>query len=412
MRALLPLLLSLLAVSGSYGKCSPETEIARVDGKGITLSYYRYVEETIPRWALEKYYKGEKGKRELLNKIVERTLILVDAEKRGLFKREPLKSRVERFRIKNLAYSYLNERLKGIKVTKEELERAIEKLPEKERTPRRIKSVKASLLANKYVSKREEVLSQVRREIRVLNPSPAKPSDVVGEFKGQKITYGEISPLIEGKPTKKKIEKALETYALYTLALKEGLNEREEFRNALRAFKERLAVNEFERELLSSVKLSDREIKEYYEKHKEKFKAPGTAKIRVFVFPDEKEAKKSLEALKRGEKVQKAVPEKVLRSARQWLVSSDDKENPVSLLVFSSKERFNLLKMPDGRVLLIEVEEKRPPHPMPYGDAYGKVKEELLRKRVRELFERRMEEMRKRYGEKVYEERLSCLGQE
>ncbi len=412
MRAFLPLLLSIFAVSGSYGKCSPETEVARVDDKGITLSYYRYVEEAIPRWALEKYYKGEKGKRELLNKIVERTLILVDAEKRGLFKGEPLKSRVERFRIRNLAYSYLNEKLKGIKVSKEELERAIEKLPEKERTPRRVKSVKASLLANKYVSKREEILSQIRNEIKVLNPTPAKPSDVVGEFKGQKITYGEISPLIEGKPTKKKIEKALETYALYTLALKEGLNEREEFKNALRAFKERLAVEEFERELLSSVKLSDREIREYYEKHKEKFKAPGTAKIRVFVFPDEKEAKGSLETLKRGENIQKAVPEKVLRSARQWLVSSDDKENPVSLLVFSSKERFNLLKMPDGRVLLIEVEEKKPPRPLPYGDAYGKVKEELLRKRVRELFEKRMEELRKKYGERVYEEKLSCLGQE
>ncbi len=407
---LLSLVLGLLTAT-AQAQCNPDTAVARVNGQKVTLSYFRYVESTIPKWALRKYYGGQEGKRELLKKILQRTLILVDAQKRGLFDREPFRGEVERFKVKRLAYAYINEKLKGIKVTEEELERALKNYPKKELTEARIKSIKASLLADKFVKERQELLSRVKNEIEMVNPSPKGPSEVVGKFRGREITYREIAPLIEGKPTKKKIEKALVTYALYTLALKEGLNAREEFLNSLRVFKERLAVKEFEGEILKEAKVSDREVKEYYEAHRDKFRGPGSAKVRIFVFRDLKGAEASLKALRRGEEVKKAVPGEVLRGAKEWSVSSGDRENPVALLVFKSKERYNLLKMPDGRVLLIETLKKKPPRLLPYGDAYSKVKEKLLRERVRELFRERMEKLKERYGQELYKESLRCLGE-
>ena len=411
MRALLPLALLMTFAGASLGACPPSTELAKVDGETITLSYYKYVEELLPEWALKKYYGGERGRKELLEKIVQRNLILVDSEKRGLFNRKDIKRKVERFKIKSLAYSYINQKLKGIKVTRQELRRALEKYPEKERTPDRIKSLKASILANKYVSKRQELLDRVKKEIKIVNTSPEKDSDVVSVFRGRKITYSELSPLIEGKPTEKKIEKAVETYALYLLALSQGLDKRPEFKNSVRALKERIAVREFEKQLLSSVRVTDREIKAYYEANRSKFKTPGTAKVKIFVFKNLKEAERSLKKLKGGVGEKKAIPPGVLVTGREWLVSSDDRNNPVSQLVFSSKERFQLLSMPDGRVLLIEVREKRKPQPMPYGDAYSRVRQELLSKKVKEALKERMEELRRKYGSQIYEKNLRCLGQ-
>ena len=411
MRTLIPILLAFLISTNAPAECSSNTVLAKVDGKEITLSYFKYVEETIPNWALNKYYGGNKGKEKLLEKIAQRTLILVDAERKGAFKKEPLRSKVKRFEMKRLAYEYINERLKNVKVSDEEIQKALQKYPPEERK-KRLKSVKASLMAKKIISEREKVISNVKRRIEVINPSPKKPDDVVGKVDGKEVRFSEISPLISGKPNKKKIERALETYALYKLALKENLDRREEFKNSLRAFKEKLAVKEFEREILSSVKVTDEEIKNYYEKHKSEFKAPGTAKVKIFVFESEEEAKRSLSRLKKGEREERAIPENSLKTAREWLVSSEDKNNPVSLLVFSSKERYNILKMPNGKVLLIEVLEKKEPKPLPYGDAYSRVKSKLFTEKARSLFKKRMEELKRKYGEEIYRENLRCAWKE
>jgi len=48
---------------------------------------------------------------------------------------------------------------------------------------------------------------------------------------------------------------------------------------------------------------------------------------------------------------------------------------------------------------------------MPYGDAYSRVRQELLSKKVKEALKERMEELRRKYGSQIYEKNLRCLGQ-
>ena len=403
MRALLPLALALLLYSTSSAGCPPQTPLARVDGHTITLSYYSFVKSRVPEPVFQHLYGN--SNRELLNKVVERTLILADAERRGLFNSPELKKRIERFKIKRLGYAYLNSKVAEPTVSEEELRSALSKVPEKERTPQRIKSLKAALKTQKFLSERERVLNSVKKRLKILNASPSSPSTAVAEFEGRKITLKELQPLVSGKPTPEKLKKAALDYSLYLLALKEGLDKTPEFQNLLRSFKERLAVQSFERELYSQVKVSDEEVKSYYESHREEFKLPGKAKVEVWKFRSLPEAKRAMELLKEGKTEELPKP-------RRWALSSDDANNPLAQLVFSSNRELNLLELPSGEVLLVKTLSKTPPRPMPYGDAYPEVKGKLRSQKFKKLLEEKLSQLRKELGVELYAENLKCLGKE
>jgi len=400
-RVLLPALLTLSLCSASFAACPPQTPLAKVDGYKITLSYYDFVKSSLPKSLFQSSYKNDD--RELLNKVVERTLILADAERRGLFNSPEFRKRIERFKVKRLAYAYLNSKVAEPTVSEEEFQAALSKLPKEKRTPQRIKSLKAALKTRKFLSERQEVLTSVEKKLKILNASPTSPSTVVAEFEGRKITFKELQSLTSGKPTPEKVKKAALDYALYLLALKEGLDKTPEFQNLLRSFKERLALQHFERELYSQVKVSDEEVKNYYQRHKEEFKLPGRAKVEVWKFKSLSEAKRAMKFLKEGKASELPKP-------RRWLVSSDDSNNPVAQLVFSSDEELNLLELPSGEALLIKVLSKTPPRPMPYGDAYPEVRGKLRSEKFKKLLEEKLSNLKREFGVEVCSENLKCLG--
>ncbi|WP_457681551.1 peptidylprolyl isomerase [Thermovibrio sp.] len=388
-------LLSLFYSSPSFASCSPSTAVAEVDGRKITLSYFKFVEGRIPKWVLNKYYGGPKGKRELLEKLVERELILKMEEEKGLFKVPKFKEEVERFKIKTLGYRYLNEKIGEVKVSKRELEEVARRYYKGKASEVELKSLKASLLARKYEERRRELLSKVESEIEVLNPNPKSPETVVARFKGAPIKYKEIKPLIDDGEN---LKEALRDYALYLLALKEGLNRSEDFKNRLLAYKESVAVNWYKRELISASQVSNSQVKAYYEKHKEEFKVPASARVLVYKFSSLKEAREALKELKEGKR---------LSGGRVWVVNSNQ-NNPVAELVFNLKGRYQIVQMPSGEFYLVRVLSRTPSKVMSYGDAYSKIKSLLIKKRMKEKLKRDIEELKERYGAKL--ENLNCLG--
>jgi len=402
MRLLLSFTLFALLSCPSPAACPPQTPLAKVGDQAITLSYYSFVRSKVPQPVFRNFYGNEE---KLLNKVVERTLILADAEKRGLFNSPELQRKIQRFKVKRLAYAYLNSRLGSVTVSEEELQSALKKIPEENRTPQRIRSLRAALETRKLLSEREKVLNSVKEKLKILNASPASPSTVVAEFEGREVTFKELQPLISGRPTPEKVEKAALDYALYLLARKEGLDETSEFQNLLRFFKERLAVENFKRELYSQASVSDREIKSYYETHREEFRLPGRAKVEVWEFKNLSDARRAMELLKEGKSSQ-------LPGSRRWLLSSDDSNNPLARLVFSSRKKLNLLELPSGRVLLVKTLSRTPSRPMPYGDAYPKVKEKLRSLKVEKLMEEKLSRLRKEFGVELYAKNLRCLGKE
>ena len=393
--------------------CTPNTPLLKVDGRTVDYSYFQYVESTIPQWAMKKYYPGVKGKEELLKKVLERQLILQYYIDRGFFKKPEIREHIERFKIKTLASLYLMKHMKSPKVTEAEIEKAIERYYRgKKITPELRRSVKINLEAQKLSREREQIISAVKSRLKIVNLNPKSSNDVVAVYGNRKITYGEVKPLIEGRTTPLSLKRALETYALYLNALKEGLDKERQFRNQLLSFEENLAVSSFERKVLSNIKVSDKEIKNYYRKHREEFKTPASAKVLIFVFPSEKEAKKSLRALESGKSLKEAVPGSVFSTGREWTVLSDDKNNPVSMLVFSSKKKYNLLNMPDGRTLLIVVESRKPSSYLLLGDVYSTIKNRLSERRAKQIIERKIAELKKKYSAQILPASDRCFREE
>ena len=410
---LLSCLFVALFSTGAPAACPPDTPLLKIDGRTVDYSYFSFVESTIPQWAIRKYYPGVEGKRELLKKVLERQLILQYYRDIGFFKRPEIKEHIERFRVKTLASMYLTEHMKSPKVTEAEVEKAVKKYYRgKKVTPELRRSVKINLEARKISEERERILSSVKSHLKVINLKPDSLKDVVAIYRGRKITYGDVKPLLKGKATPFELKRALETYALYLEALREGLDRSRRFRNQLLSFEENLAVSSFERRIFKSVKVSDEEIKSYYRKHREEFKTPASAKVLIFVFPSEKEAKSSLKALESGKPLKKAVPDYIFSTSRQWTVLSNDRNNPVAMVVFSSKKRYNLLNMPDGRTLLIVVESRKPSTYLKMGDVYSTIKNRLTDERVRKAVEKRISELKRRYAARILPGSESCFGEE
>ncbi len=409
----LALFVTALLTGTAPAVCTPSTPLLKIDGRTVDYSYFQYVESTIPQWAMKKYYPGFKGKEELLKKILERQLILQYYIDNGFFKKPEIKEHVERFKIKTLASLYLMKHMKSPKVTEAEIEKTIEKYYRgKKVTPELRRSIKINLEAQKLSQEREQIISAVKSRLKIVNLNPKSSNDVVAFYGNRKITYGEVKPLIGERAIPLSLKRALETYALYLNALKEGLDKELQFRNQLLSFEENLAVSSFERKVLNSVKVSDKEIKDYYKKHREEFKTPASAKVLIFVFPSEKEARKSLKALESGKSLKEAVPGFVFSTGREWTVLSNDKNNPVSMLVFSSKKKYNLLNMPDGRTLLIVVESRKPSSYLLLGDVYSTIKNRLSEKGAKQVIERKIAELKRRYSARIFPDSDRCFREE
>ena len=90
---------------------------------------------------------------------------------------------------------------------------------------------------------------------------------------------------------------------LYQEALKKGLDKTPEFQKKVEEFKKITLVTElFDKDVMAKTKVSDQDVKDYYDKHKEEFVPTVQIKASHILVKTEDEAKKVLERLKKGEK--------------------------------------------------------------------------------------------------------------
>jgi peptidyl-prolyl cis-trans isomerase C len=90
---------------------------------------------------------------------------------------------------------------------------------------------------------------------------------------------------------------------LYQEALKKGLDKTPDYQKKLEEFKKLTLVSGlFEKDIMSKAKVSDQEVKEYYEKNKQDFTPTTQIKASHILVKTEDEAKKVLESLKKGQK--------------------------------------------------------------------------------------------------------------
>jgi len=117
--------------------------------------------------------------------------------------------------------------------------------------------------------------------------------------------FGGIDRLDDAKK-KQIIDIAVDNYLLSKKAFSEGIDKTKEYKEQLENIKNSLATQLLTKKIISSVKVDDKEAKEYYEKNKDKFKEPeDKARARHILVKSEDEAKKIIEELKKAKDVQK-----------------------------------------------------------------------------------------------------------
>ncbi len=393
--------------------CSSDTPLAKVGNETITVAYYKGIEKTIPKWALEKFYSGEEGKKKILQKIVDRRLIVLYEENKGLFDKPEIKDRFERFEIHQLALRYLNSQIKDYSVTDKEVEEAIKKYYKgKKVTPMEKHFIKMDLEAQKLQKLRDEAFKEVQKQIqfRKVNLKNLSDNTVVAVYNGKEIRYSDVKPLVRNSVTEDSLKNAVTYYVLYLKALDKGMDKEPDFASLINRMKENKAVRAFERELAPKIKVSDEEIKKYYEEHKSEMKTPAQAYVIIYQFKDKEKAKKVLDLINKGKSPQEAIPPEIFKTSKMWRVMSTDVGKiPVATLVFEEKQDKAIVELPNGTTLLAIVKKRIPPKPIPYGDAYSSIKRTLLRKKFEETANKMLSEMKKKYGVTYYYNNLDCV---
>ncbi len=228
--------------------------------------------------------------------------------------------------------------------------------------------------------------------------------------KGIKIPEKQIDDLIDQLVKKYKSKENLEKL------LKQTGVTLEQFRLEL---KKRLAIDK----LLSkyvTVNITEKDLKEYYEKNKYKFKEPPALKIRyIYIKVDPSKPKGRQIAKERAEKAYKEIKEGKDFGDVAYRYSDDLSRIKGGELGFVHRGRFDkpveevIYKLKKGQVSeiietelgfhIVKVEDKRPERLVPYEKIKDKLKKELEEKYRKEKFNQLIEDAKKDLKVVVYD---------
>ena len=109
--------------------------------------------------------------------------------------------------------------------------------------------------------------------------------------------------LFEGSGGKERfLNELVKKELLYQEALKKGLDKNTEYLKKVEDFKKITLIGHLlEKEIESKAKVTDQDVKDYYEKHKEDFAPVSQIRMSLILVKTEEEAKKILERLNKGE---------------------------------------------------------------------------------------------------------------
>ena len=131
---------------------------------------------------------------------------------------------------------------------------------------------------------------------------------VYATVNGVEVTDKDVANLMRAMPgakyetlqpeqQKKVIDQAIERKLLAKEAMKSGIENDAEYKKTLEAIKGDLALEIWMKRVFEKVKVSEKDAKAYFDKNKDKFVKPATAKARHIVVADEATAKAIIKEL-------------------------------------------------------------------------------------------------------------------
>ena len=137
--------------------------------------------------------------------------------------------------------------------------------------------------------------------------STLNASDFYASVDGENITKADVALVLQDpridfeklpdNAKKQVLEQIINKKLISKKAIADGIEKDTAFKDALAKMKEDLAFQVWQKNEISSIKVSDDELKDFYEKNKEKFVMPATLEASHILVKTEKEAKDIIKLL-------------------------------------------------------------------------------------------------------------------
>lgn len=150
----------------------------------------------------------------------------------------------------------------------------------------------------------------------------AQKGGYVAKIDGKTITKEDVQAEMSALPdmakafftgpegTARFVDELVKKELLYTEAMKKGLDKDKNYQRKLEDFKKLTLINQLlDKEMESVGKVTDKDVKEYYDKHKDEMIMSSQVRLSHIVVKSEDEAKKAYERLQKGEDFAKVAAE-------------------------------------------------------------------------------------------------------
>lgn len=222
--------------------------------------------------------------------------------------------------LEKVAFSLEKEKLSDIIKTGQgyEIIKVLEKTDKREIT---FEEAKKDIRYQLYWKKRNELMDSYYKKANV----DRKPSDKDVLFKIGDESFKEdiIKPILDKAPEKEKekirhqwVNYLIETEVFFREAKKAGLEKDKEVLNELKKRKDELLANHFQYKVIhKKIQVTDKDVEEFYQSHKEEFREPLRVRVKTIVVKTEEEVKDILQELKKGKPFESLAKEKSIHES-------------------------------------------------------------------------------------------------
>jgi parvulin-like peptidyl-prolyl isomerase len=286
-------------------------------------------------------------------------------------------------------------------------------------------------MRKKYVNVKEEVLDGLDYEAEVPGfEAFLVDRRVVAEVKGgEPVTVAELSEAIrkqffhgtEKAAGKKRInnrkfevlEGILDRRAVRMEALRQGIETSEAYKEMVGEYQNSVLFGVFlEKVIRPGIRLEEKEIKEYYEKHIAEFSSPEMMRINGLIFSKKERAEEAVRKLQEGTDFS------WLRANAEGIVEDNAEELPkfdgnlvvvgaltadLQKIVSGAKPGdFRIYESPEGYFYVLSLRDVIPPKPQPYEEERGKIAEKVAGGKITKELEEYAAKLKKSYPVRIF----------
>ncbi|MGB9716814.1 MAG: peptidyl-prolyl cis-trans isomerase [Thermodesulfovibrionales bacterium] len=272
--------------------------------------------------------------------------------------------------LEKVAFNLEKEKLSDIIKTEQgyEIIKVLDKSDKREVT---LEEAKRDIRYQLYWKKRKELMDSYYEKAKV----DRKPSEKGVLFKiGDEVFKEEILTPILSKAPEKETEKIKHQWVSYLIetevfsreAKKAGLEKEKEVIKELMKRSDEILANLFEKKIVNEqIKVSDKDIEDYYKSHQEEFREPLRVRVKTIVVKTEDEAKEILQELKKGTPFETLAKEKSIHESGPdggelgWFVKGENNSELEKIAFSLDKDSISdIIKASDSYQIIKVVDRK------------------------------------------------------